>query len=132
MPANEVVQGVERGTCVALGRSIRPNTGSPTGREAQGDGVAVVVRERESRPHGEGPQVSDDRSIEVAGMAIAKNIRVIYSDLSEEWHWKAGRHRKSHIRFGEGVPEKCHVAATRRLPTLRHVRFGGGRRTILC
>jgi hypothetical protein len=57
--ANEVVQGVERGTYVTLGRSIRPNTGSPTGREAQGDGVAVVVRGRESRPHGEGPQVLD-------------------------------------------------------------------------
>ena len=104
--ANEAVQGVERGTYVTLGRSVRPNTGSPTGREAQGDGVAVVVRGRESRPHGEGPQVSDDRGIEVAGMAIAENIRVIYFDLSEEWHWKAGRHRKSHIRFGEGVLEK--------------------------
>jgi hypothetical protein len=57
--ASEVVQGVERGTYVTLGRSIRPNTGSPTGREAQGDGVAVVVRGRESRPHGEGPQVLD-------------------------------------------------------------------------
>src|SRR3954471_13725519 len=62
--ANEAVQGVKLGTYVTLGRSIRPNTGSPTGREAQGDGVAVVVRERESRPHGEGPQVSDDQSIE--------------------------------------------------------------------
>ena len=41
--ANEAVQGVERGASVALGRSIRPDTGSPTGREAQGDGVAVVV-----------------------------------------------------------------------------------------
>ena len=57
--ANEAVQGVERGTYVTLGRSVRPNTGSPTGREAQGDGVAVVVRGRESRPHGEGPQVLD-------------------------------------------------------------------------
>jgi hypothetical protein len=38
---------------------IRPNTGSPKGREAQGDGAAVVVRGRESRPHGEGPQVLD-------------------------------------------------------------------------
>jgi hypothetical protein len=55
--ANEAVQGVERGTYVTLGRSVRPNTGSPTGRE--GDGVAVVVRGRESRPHGEGPQVLD-------------------------------------------------------------------------
>ncbi len=39
-------------------------------------------------------------------MAMAENIRVIYSDLLEEWHWKAGRHRKSHIRFGERVLEK--------------------------
>jgi hypothetical protein len=59
--ASEAVQGVERGTYVALGRSIRPDTGSPTGREAQGDGAAVVVRGRESRPHGEGPQVLDDQ-----------------------------------------------------------------------
>ena len=59
--ASEAVQGVERGTCVALGRSIRPNTGSPTGCEAQGDGAAVVVRGRESRSHGEGPQVLDGR-----------------------------------------------------------------------
>jgi hypothetical protein len=48
--ASEVVQGVERGTYVTLGRSIRPNTGSPTGRE--GDGVAVVVRGRESLAKG--------------------------------------------------------------------------------
>ena len=59
--ASEVVQGDEQGTYVALGRSIRPDTGSPTGREAQGDGAAVVVRGRESRPHGEGPQVLDGR-----------------------------------------------------------------------
>src|SRR3954447_26809267 len=83
-----------------------PDTGSPESREAYGDGVVIVVRGRESRPHGEGPQVSDDRSIEVAAMAIAENTRVIYSDLLEEWHWKAGRHRKSHIRFGERVLEK--------------------------
>jgi len=99
---SEIVQGDEQDTYVALGRSTRTDTGSPTGREAYGDGVVIVVRGRESRPHGEGPQVSDDRSIEVAAMAIAENTRVIYSDLSEEWHWKAGRHRKSHIRFGEG------------------------------
>ena len=50
--------------------------------------------------------MSDDQSIEVAAMAMAENTRVIYSDLLEEWHWKAGRHRKSHIRFGEGMLEK--------------------------
>ena len=99
---SEIVQGDEQDTYVALGRSTRTDTGSPKSREAYGDGVVIVVRGRESRPHGEGPQVSDDQSIEVAAMARAENIRVIYSDLSEEWHWKAGRHRKSHIRFGEG------------------------------
>ena len=55
--ANEAVQGDEQGTYVALSRSTRTDTGSPTGREAHGDGAVVVVRGRESRPHGEGPQV---------------------------------------------------------------------------
>jgi hypothetical protein len=58
---SELVQGVEQGTYVTLGRSIRRNTRSPEGREAYGDGAAVVVRGRESRPHGEGPQVLDGR-----------------------------------------------------------------------
>jgi hypothetical protein len=61
MTTSEVVQGVKQGTYVTLGRSIRRNTGSPKGREAYGDGAAVVVRGRESRPHGEGPQVLDGR-----------------------------------------------------------------------
>src|SRR6266542_890415 len=34
------------------------NEGSPTGREPYGDGAPVLVRDRESRPHGEGGQVS--------------------------------------------------------------------------
>src|SRR3954453_167611 len=55
--ANETVQGGEQGTYVALSRSTRTDTGSPSGREAHGDGAVVVVRGRESRPHGEGPQV---------------------------------------------------------------------------
>jgi hypothetical protein len=59
--ASEAVQGVERGTCVTLERSVRLDTGSPTGREAYGDGAAVVVCGRESYPHGEGPQVLDGR-----------------------------------------------------------------------
>ena len=74
---SEIVQGDEQDTYVALGRSTRTDTGSPKSREAYGDGVVIVVRGRESRPHGEGPQVSDDRSIEVAAMARAENIRVI-------------------------------------------------------
>ena len=35
------------------------NAGSPTGGDPHGDGVPVVVRGRESRPHGEGGQVSE-------------------------------------------------------------------------
>src|SRR3954463_2140709 len=50
--ANEAVQGGEQGTYVALSRSTRTDTGSPSGREAHGDGAVVVVRGRESRPHG--------------------------------------------------------------------------------
>ena len=48
--ASEVVQGDEQGTYVALGRSTRTDTGSPTGRE--GDGVVIVVRGRESLAKG--------------------------------------------------------------------------------
>ena len=35
-------------------RSTVVNAGSPKSREAQGDGAAIVVRERESRLQGEG------------------------------------------------------------------------------
>jgi len=53
------VQGGERGTSVALDTSSTAGMWDrPTRREAQGDGAAVVLRGRESRPHGEGRQVS--------------------------------------------------------------------------
>jgi hypothetical protein len=54
---NEAVPGGKQGAYVTLGRLTRLDTGSPTGREADGDGAVVVVRGRESRPQGEGPQV---------------------------------------------------------------------------
>lgn len=39
------------------------NAGLPTGREPYGNGAPIVVRGRESRPHGEGGQVTrDDRA----------------------------------------------------------------------
>ena len=59
--ANEVSQGAERSAYVTLSRLMHGNMGSPTGREPYGDGALVVVRGRESRPHGEGGQVSIDR-----------------------------------------------------------------------
>ena len=49
------IQGGERGTSVALDTSSTAGMWDrPTRREAQGDGAAVVLRGRESRPHGEG------------------------------------------------------------------------------
>jgi retron-type reverse transcriptase len=53
------IQGGGRGTYVALDTSsIKGMWDRPPRREAQGDGAAVVLRGRESRPHGEGRQVS--------------------------------------------------------------------------
>ena len=49
------IQGGERGTYVALDTSSTTGMWDrPPRREAQGDGAAVVLRGRESRPHGEG------------------------------------------------------------------------------
>ena len=53
------IQGGGRGTYVALDTSsIKGMWDRPTRCEAQGDGAAIVLRGRESRPHGEGRQVS--------------------------------------------------------------------------
>ena len=53
------IQGSGRGTYVALDTSSTKGMWDrPTCREAQGDGAAIVLRGRESRPHGEGRQVS--------------------------------------------------------------------------
>src|SRR5215218_3679353 len=53
------IQGGGRGIYVALDTSsIKGMWDRPPRREAQGDGAAVVLRGRESRPHGEGRQVS--------------------------------------------------------------------------
>jgi hypothetical protein len=59
--ANEASQGAERSAYVTLRQLMHENMGSPTGREPYGDGALVVVRGRESRPHGEGGQVSTDQ-----------------------------------------------------------------------
>src|SRR4029453_2175432 len=58
---NDRSEGNGRGTYVALDTS--DGTGiwdHPPRREAQGDGAAIVLRERESRLHGKGRQVSGD------------------------------------------------------------------------
>jgi hypothetical protein len=59
--ANEASQRAERSAYVTLLQLMLENMGSPTGREPYGDGALVVVRGRESRPHGEGGQVPSDQ-----------------------------------------------------------------------
>jgi hypothetical protein len=78
--ASEAVEGIERGAYLTLARSTSRNTGSPTGREAQGDGAAVVVGGRESRPQGEGPQVLGRPTGKVAVMASAETGLAVYAD----------------------------------------------------
>src|SRR5262245_33870957 len=57
------------------------NRGSPTGREPYGDGAAVVVRGRESRPHGEGRQeVGMPRKDQVREMRNAETVLGIIRD----------------------------------------------------
>ena len=55
---NDPIQGDGHGAYVALDTSHTEGMWDrPPRREAQGDGASVVVRGRESRPHGEGRQV---------------------------------------------------------------------------
>jgi hypothetical protein len=54
---NETSQGTERSAYVTLLQLAFENMRSPTGREPYGDGASIVVRGRESRPHGEARQV---------------------------------------------------------------------------
>jgi hypothetical protein len=64
MPS-EGIEGDEWDAYLTLARTAVTNVGSPTGREPQGDGGLVVVAGvtpgqggRESRPQGEGGQVT--------------------------------------------------------------------------
>src|SRR4051812_48758664 len=60
---------------------------SPEGREPDGDGAPVVVRGRESRPHGEGGQATEMAAeVEVRGMRDAETTLAITTDR----HWRAG------------------------------------------
>lgn len=58
---NDRIEGDGRGTYVALDTSdVQGIWDHRPGREAQGDGAAIVLSARESRGHGEGRQVSRD------------------------------------------------------------------------
>jgi hypothetical protein len=69
------IQGSGRGTYVALDTSSTKGMWDrPPRREAQGDGAAIVLRGRESRPHGEGRQVSRNSGGEVREMRNAETV----------------------------------------------------------
>ena len=55
---NETAKVVKRAPKPRYDVSYHENAGLPKGRESYGNGVAVVVRERESRLHGEGRQAT--------------------------------------------------------------------------
>ena len=82
----------------------RGNSRSPVGREPHGDGALVVVRGRESRPHGEGGQV--------VGWPGRGGTRHAGRRDDPGHHPKGHRplesrvRRKSHARFGGGRTEK--------------------------
>jgi group II intron reverse transcriptase/maturase len=72
---NDRIEGSGRGTYGALDTSDNEGIWDhPTRRETQGDGVAIVLRERESRLPGEGRQVSGDPTGEVREMRNAATI----------------------------------------------------------
>src|SRR3954452_13216478 len=82
----------------------RGNSRSPVGREPHGDGALIVVRGRESRPHGEGGQV--------VGRPGRGGTRHAERRDDPDHHPKGHRplescvRRKSHAQFGGGRTEK--------------------------
>lgn len=72
---NDLIEGNGRDTYVALDTSDDTGIGDhPPCCEAQGDGAAIVLGERESRLHGEGRQVSRDPKSEVREMRNAATV----------------------------------------------------------
>jgi len=82
---NDLIEGNGQGTYVALdtsdGKGIWDH---PTRREAQGDGAAIVLSERESRLPGEGWQVSGDPIGEVREMRNAETILGIIHERGKQ------------------------------------------------
>ena len=109
---NDRIEGNGRGTYVALETSDGTGIGDrPTRRAAQGDGAAIVLRERESRLPGEGRQVSGNPIGEVREMRNAETILGIKKTLESRVL------RKAYARFGGGRREKYPQGQlARRLP----------------
>ena len=102
---NDPIQGGGRGTYVALETSSTMGRWDrPPRREAQGDGAAVVLGGRESRPQGEGRQVSGNPDGEVREMRSAETVLGIIHDHDlRSWRTLESRVlRKAQARFGEG------------------------------
>jgi group II intron reverse transcriptase/maturase len=74
------MQGTEWGAYVTLLRPVIKNSGLPTGREPYGNRVPIVVRERESRSHGEGGQVISHQEREVRKMRNAETVLGVIQD----------------------------------------------------
>jgi Transposase DDE domain len=95
--------------------------GSPTGREPQGDGVAVVLRGRESRPHGEGRQAVVDSAIRGTRDADSQIAQESATSLEVSRRWydtgepDAPKGARPVRRGGDG---KVPATATRQPPTL--------------
>src|SRR5438270_5613837 len=116
---NDTTQGNERGTYLALARRIHGNVGSPTGRiMPHGDRAPVVVRGRESRPHGEGGQVFRLQvKEEVCAMQDAKTVLGVIRDHANMKHWRAGGWETGISGSAGGRRKRPAQAGPRRRPT---------------
>ena len=118
---NATTQGNERGTYLALARRIHGNVGSPTGRiMPHGDKAPVVVRGRESRPHGEGGQVFRLQvKEEVCAMQDAKTVLGVIRDRGDAnmKHWRAGGWETGISGSAGGRRKRPAQAGPRRRPT---------------
>ena len=118
---NDTTQGNERGTYLALARRIHGNVGSPTGRiMPHGDRAPVVVRGRESRPHGEGGQVFRLQvKEEVCAMQDAKTVLGVIRDRGDAnmKHWRAGGWETGISGSAGGRRKRPAQAGPRRRPT---------------
>jgi hypothetical protein len=113
---NDPIQGGGRGTYVALETSSTLGRWDrPPRREAQGDGAAVVLGGRESRPQGEGRQVSGNPDGEVREMRSAETVLGIIHDrdLPSWWALESRVLRNGACPVRGGAVGKVPVTATR-------------------
>src|SRR5215475_2943256 len=99
----------------------RRNAGWPNGREPQGHGVSVVVRGRESRPHGEGRQVG----CHLKGEGSEMDDDLIRVDVASLESCLTSKESRAVRRGAVGKgPRELHLAG--RLPYCKSGSEGGG------